>query len=172
MKKNISYELAESAFTKKEMVDFFLGNPPYNYKPKNSPAPGNTDLSELIPDGIFPYLANNAKTENIDYLNNTLIELCNFPEGMYSVACFILLYNSYVERFDILQKININNISALLKSSINEHKSDIFRSNSILGRASNAGLYGVLKTLSKNTEELGGHSFFPEDGNQDYGVKI
>ena len=163
MKNTVAYQLAEKAFQNKELEKLLLGEGQYDYLPKYSPAPGNTDLAEIIPNGVFPYLADNSKIENVNYLNTTLNTLCNSLEGMYSVACFILLYHSYFDKLQVLKKIVIKNVIESLSHNIQKHKSELLKSKSILGASSNFGLYGVLKTLSKNTVELGGPSFFPEE---------
>lgn len=173
MNKRTPYNLAKLAFEHKELDKLLLGKDPYKYMTKFFSGSDDSDVGTLIDDGILPYVIDHKGKEIIDYLNNTLYELCLQYDGLPSLAYFMICCAIYIKNKGVLPvDINFEKILEAMRKSISQYadrlKSDVTGE----GWRNKEGKYGDLKRLSKITTEKGGLNFFPEENQQQKDIKI
>lgn len=173
MNKNDPYNLAKLAFENKELDKLLLGHAPYKYMPKYFPGSGDSDVSSLIKDGILPYIKENKKNEVVNYLQETLYQLSTQYDGLtpisYLMICCAIQKNN---KGELPENIDFEKLLLEMKKSINKYSIRLKNDFTGEGWRCEEGRYGDLKRLSKIATEKGGLNFFPEENNQDEGVKI
>lgn len=173
MNRNPSYSLVELAFKNKELNKLFLGIKPYVYIPKFSYASGNIDLNTVIPDGIFPYIDQNSRSENTIYLNKTLNYLSMECDGLMPVASFIICSILHKKNHGVFPtEIDIDQLAQNLKETINNNEDFLKHDFADVGFGEEEGKYGYFKKLSFIVQKHGGPNFFPEKNNENESVKI
>lgn len=167
------YNLTNLAFENRELDKLLLGENPYKYMTKFFPGSGDSDISTLIVDGIFPYILINKEKETIDYLSNTLHELSLRYDGLPPMASFMLCCAIHKKNNGKMpMNINFEKLLKEMMGSINQYKIQLKNDSTGEGWRNEEGLYGNLKRLSKITTEMSGLNFFPEENQQDEGVKM
>ncbi len=151
-------EVVRTALAKGEIARLLLGAPEYQYRSKYSPAPANTDLTELlieIYDGSDPESRELAK----DALVKALHYLCERYEGIDPVATCILMESGRRSRHGRTLGLPIEELAVKLRATIESFEQRLRADNTGGGRGEPDGMLGDLRRRSRNTEKLGGPPF-------------
>jgi hypothetical protein len=160
-------ELVRNALEKDELDLLLLGKPEYQYLPKWSPSPYNTDVATLL-DVLYHLVGQYPRDQIRERLYGAIKKVVATYEGVYPVAGCILLESSAQSPVDLLGQANRQNAIGLpleeianeLRASIERFKSRLAGDKSGDGWKWPDGLLGDLRRLSKNTKRLGGPSFW------------
>ena len=142
------------AISRNEMDKLLLGYPEYCYRSRWSPAPENTDLTELI--GIIydtPKLVSNASISKI--METSLFKTLTTFDGLAPVASCILLESSYKYDHRPILNLPLETLAKELKSQITKFTKAMDSDTFFL----NTEKIEDLQRLSKIVVELGGPSF-------------
>ena len=93
---NLAKQLTEKAFKKKQLDKLLLGEKPYKYIPKYSPAI-DTDLALLIENGFYTLEERDLPDFSYD-LSKALMKLANEYAGIVPVASIIMLEFTWKKR--------------------------------------------------------------------------
>src|SRR5579859_1844523 len=151
------HRLAKEAVESRQVDKLLLGAPEYQYLPKWSPSPSNTDLTELLSAMYVQENTEQVKTELLRALRSIMTEY----DGLVPVATVILFESVRKARGDRHLGLPLLELAESLSKSIEVYRDCLCR----VKRASEGadmwpdGLYGELRRLSRNTEKRGGPSF-------------
>ena len=151
-------EIARAALAKGELDKLLLGSPEYQYRSRFSPAPGNTDLTELLA-GIYDGLEPQAK----ELAKNAMLKAFNSLDGVYEgieaiAACILFETGRKCDGRPTLG-LPLDDLAAKLQATIRKFESRLRADKSGGGANWPDGLLGDLRRLSRNTEKYGGPSF-------------
>lgn len=158
MAANNPIDIVNVALAKGEIEKLLLGTPEYQYRSRLSPAPGNTDLTELLAviyDGLDPQSREAAK----DALVKGLYSLSETYEGIDAVATCILIESLRKSNGRSLLGLPIDDLAERLRVTIRAFEPRLRADKGGAGRDWPDGLLGDLRRLSRITENLGGPSF-------------
>lgn len=151
-------EIVSTALAKGEMDKLLLGMPGYQYRSKYSPAPGNTDLTELLAviyDRLDPRMRDAAK----DALQRALYALSGSYEGIDPISTCILLEAVRGSDGRLNLGLPIEDLAEKLHATIRTFETRLRADTSGGGRDWPDGLLGDLRRLSRNTQKYGGPPF-------------
>jgi len=150
--------IVQNAVSRGELDKLLLGTTEYRYRSKWSPAPGDTDLTELL--AVLCDRWNPTEKERInDDLTRALYAVVGTYEGLEPVATFILFESGRKADGDGHFGVPLDRLSAELQSSIKAYSGRLRSDKSGAGRNWPDGWLGELRRLSRVTDELGGPSF-------------
>ncbi len=157
---NEPYELTRRAIAENELPSLVLGNEPYIYRNKWSPAPGATDLGDIYDFGICEYANQHPSYDMKKAIEELTIVLCQSNAGIYATSIILIseVYNkthgkSYLG-LDLLKLANE------LRQAIFICRDSLSKDQSLGGFGWPNGLLDEMRRLSKNTEEIGGPAFY------------
>lgn len=150
--------IVKIALKKGELDKLLLADPKYQYRSKFSPAPSDTDLTELLA-VIYDNLDPQTRTVARDALIRALYSLVGDYEGIDAVATCILLEALRKSDGRPTLGLPIDDLAAKLQATIQVFSSRLQADKSGGGRDWPDGLLGDLRRLSRNTEKYGGPSF-------------
>lgn len=151
-------DIVNTALAKGELDKLLLGAPEYQYRSRFSPAPGDTDLTELLAviyDGLDPQTREAAK----DALVKALYALSGTYEGIDAISTCILFETG--QKFDRRPPLGLplEDLAMKLQATIRAFEPRLRADKSGGGRDWPDGLLGDLRRLSRNTEKYGGPAF-------------
>lgn len=158
MAANNPIDIVNAALAKGEIEKLLLGTPEYQYRSKWSPAPGDTDLTELLAvtyDWLDPQPREAAK----EALVKGLYALSDTYEGIEAIAACILLESLRRSKGRPLLGLPIDDLAERLQVTIRAFEPRLRADKVGAGRDWPDGLLGDLRRLSRITENLGGPSF-------------
>ena len=151
--------ILQKAIEKGELIQLLLGAPEYCYRSRWSPAPGNTDLTELL--GFMFHERDLAKKRQWrDDLLKALNLIVETYEGLDPVATCILMESLHIARYRQALGLPLDDLAKKLHKGIMQFRERLELDRSGLGDQWSDGMLGEFRRLSKNTVELGGPSFF------------
>jgi len=159
VKPSIEYKLTEKAFHNKELRRLLLGEEPYRFYAKYSPAI-DIDLALLIPHGIYTYALDSSHSSFSQELYEALQELAKEYIGIIPVASFIL-----IESFERMGKkspleFDLISLARELNCSIYSNIEKLSKDKRGDGHGWDDGKLGELRNMAKNTVSYGGPDFF------------
>lgn len=159
MTKTISPEaVVRAALARGELDKLLLGAPEYQYRSKYSPAPGNTDLTELL-DVIYGHLGGEEAEKAKDALVKALDGICDTYAGVDATSTCILFETG--RKFDGRPALGLplDRLAGRLAATIRTFEPQLRADKSGGGQNWPDGMLGDLRRLSRNTEKYGGPSF-------------
>lgn len=151
-------DIVRKALEKDELDLLLLGKPGYQYLPKWSPAPGDTDVTSLL-SALGGLVGEYPRAEIRDRLHRAIMKIVETYEGLDPVA-HCLFFEAY-DRSEGRPPLGLpaEEIAAELKQSIR-----VFSFRLEKDKTYNCGLLpdgrlGGLRQLSRTTERFGGPSF-------------
>jgi len=150
--------IVEKAISNGELDKLLLGAPEYQYRTRWSPAPGSTDLTELLAviyDRLDAKTREKAKLE----LEFALNKLVHVYEGLEPVATCILIESFRKSKGRPFLNLPIEGLAEKLNKSIHTFESRLRSDNSGSGQQWADGMLGEMRLLSRNTAQVGGPSF-------------
>lgn len=151
-------EIVRTALAKGELEKLILGAPEYQYRSRFSPAPGNTDLTELLA-VVYDGLDSQAGELATVALIKALYSVVNTYEGIDAVSTCILFETG--RKFDGKQPLGLplDDLAARLQATIRTFEPQLRVDKSGGGQHWPDGRLGEFRRLSRNTVSLGGPSF-------------
>ncbi len=146
------------ALSKKEFDKLLLGASEYQYRSRLSPAPGNTDLTELLA-VIYDRLDPQTKEIARDSLVESLRSLCDTYEGIEAVSACILFESVRKSSGKAVLGLPLDELAEKLHATIEAFRLRLQADKSGAGKYWPDGILGDLRRLSRNTERYGGPSF-------------
>ncbi len=151
-------EIVRTALAKGELEKLLLGAPEYQYRSKYSPAPGNTDLTELL-SVIYRDLAAEERGPAAEMLLAALKKIVHKYEGLRPVAsCILYEAGSQADHRPPLG-LPLGELARALGASIQQYSSQLRADETGEGSEWPDGRLGEFRRLSRNTVSLGGPSF-------------
>ncbi len=159
-------EIVRSALEQDELDLLLLGSPAYRFLPKGSPAPGDTDLIELLT--VLYRLIGQYPREVLKlHLYRAIKKIVESYDGLDPVAACIF-YESYarcpVDSFGRPKSgeplgLPLEEVAGELRQSIRVFSIRLEKDKSGGGAGWPDGRLGDMRRLSKNTTRVGGPSF-------------
>lgn len=156
---DIYYQLTEKAIAANNLINLILGDAPYAYRNKWSPAPGPTDLCDIYDYGICEYAELHSEYDMKNALQSLVPQLCRTNAGIYAVASIILIETNNCRRGRRCLQLDLQQIASELRQSIKVRQEALRTDMSLGGAGWPNGLLDDLRRLSRNTESIGGPSF-------------
>jgi hypothetical protein len=150
--------IVRNALAKGELDRLLLGAPEYCYRSRFSPAPGNTDLTELL-DVLYDRRTPADKQAVRGDLIAALNRIVGAYEGLEPVATCILYESLRKARDRPTLDLPLDDLADKLRVGVERFRSDLQEDKSGEGREWPDGCLGMFRRLSRNTEQLGGPSF-------------
>ena len=158
MKTSTPEEIVKAALAKGELEKLLLGAPAYQYRSKYSPAPGNTDLTELL-SVVYRDLAADERGLAAEILLAALNKIVHTYEGLRPVAsCILYEAGSQADRRPPLG-LPLSELARALDASIQRYSDPLRADKTGEGYEWPDGRLGEFRRLSRNTVSLGGPSF-------------
>ncbi|NQZ60001.1 MAG: hypothetical protein HRT88_21315 [Lentisphaeraceae bacterium] len=158
---NTVKDLVQKAFLKRDLDKLLLGEKPYRYVPKYSPAI-NVDIAQLIDLGF--YMMDKEYLEKFsDDLEKTLLTLAQKYEGLIPVASVLLLESYSRGKEESPFVFDLKPIARELNNSIYKFEKSLIVDKSGYGQGWKDGLYGELKCKARKTIECGGPNFWVDE---------
>ncbi len=151
-------DIMNAALAKGELDKLLVGAPEYQYHSKYSPAPGNTNLTELL-EAIYDDLGQQPREVAKDALVKALYSLSGTYEGIDAISTCILLEASRRSDNRPMLGLPIDDLAGKLQATIRTFELRLRAGKSGGGRYWPDGLLGDLRRLSRNTEKCGGPAF-------------
>ncbi len=151
-------DIVRAALKNGEIEDLLLGAPEYQFRSKYSPAPGNTDLTELL-DAIYrldPQSRELAKAA----LVKALFSLSGRYEGIDAIASCILFEAGCRSTRSSPLGLPIEELAVKLRATIQSFAQRLRVDKTGGGDAWPDGRLGDLRRRSRNTEDDGGPPFW------------
>ena len=158
---NLAKKITEQAFEREELDKLLLGEKPYKYVPKYSPAI-DTDLALLIENGFYAIAPQELVRFSHD-LSRALMKLAKDYIGIVPVASIIMLEshgrkeNQSPLMFDLLP------IARQLEKTICKYSKKLKQDKSGYGATWDNGLYDEVRNKAEITVEFNGPDFFGLD---------
>ena len=146
------------AVNRGELDKLLLGAPEYQYRSKYSPAPGDTDLTELL--AVLYDHWDPADRKNVEsQVAKAVYAIIGTYEGIEPVAACVLLESLRKARGKASLGLPLEDIASRLRRSIDAFSEQLRADKTGGGANWPDGRLGDLRRLSRNTEYLGGPSF-------------
>ena len=150
--------IVRTAAQKGELDKLLLGSQEYCYRPPWSPAPGNTDLTELL--AVLYDRWDPADKEHVqEQIARAVYAIVGTYQGIEPVAMCVLLESLRTARGKPSLGLPLDDITAKLRASIDTFSERLRADKGGGGANWPDGRLGDLRRLSRNTEDLGGPSF-------------
>jgi hypothetical protein len=150
--------IVRAALAKDELDKLLLGAPEYQYRSRYSPAPGNTDLTELL-SVIYDCFDAKAMETAKERLLKALYSFCDTYEGMDAVSTCILFETVRKSGGRPILGLPLEDLATRLQATIQAFEPRLRADKSGGGRHWPDGMLGDLRRLSLNTERYGGPPF-------------
>ncbi len=150
--------IVNNAVTKGELDKLLLGAPEYCYRSRMSPAPGNTDLTELL-DVLYERWNPTDRERVRDDLVKALYAIVETYEGLGPVATCVLIESSCRAENSPMLGLPLDDLANKLRSGIERFRSRLEKDKTGEGSEWPDGRLGEFRRLSRITVELGGPSF-------------
>lgn len=150
-------DIVEAALRRNDFVNLLLGSADYCYKSRWSPAPGDTDLTELL-DEIYDGLAPPRREVAAKMLASALVDMQGTYEGMEPTATCILLESMRKKEGRESFNLPLLDMANQLQKTIDLYKEKLTADKRGGGQYHSDGLYGDLRRISANIVNLGGPS--------------
>jgi hypothetical protein len=150
--------IVKTAMTRAEVDKLLLGQQPYQYRSRYSPAPGNTDLTELL-DVIYNRLDPNTRDQAKAGLIAALNSLGGTYDGIQPIATCILYEAGHCGDRRPTLGLPLENLARVLEITIRAFENRLRTDKSGLGDRFVDGVLGNLRRMSRITQEYGGPSF-------------
>jgi hypothetical protein len=150
--------IVRAALAKGEFEQLLLGAPEYQFRSKYSPAPGNTDLTELL-EVVFDRLDPEDRKVARDALVEALRSLSGTYDGIVAIATCLLI--EMLRRSDGRNTLGlpVEELGTKLQATIRAFEPRLRADKTNGGDIWPDGLLGDLRRLSRITEGYGGPSF-------------
>jgi hypothetical protein len=152
------HEIVKAALAKGELDRLLLGAPEYQYRSKYSPAPGNTDLTELL-GVIYDGLDGEERRKATDALVKALEEIGGTYAGIDALATCILVESVRRSSGRPPLGLPLGDLAARLEATIRVFEPRLRADLSGGGQGWPDGVLGDLRRISRNTEKYGGPPF-------------
>jgi hypothetical protein len=147
-----------NALSRGELDRLLLGAPEYQYRSKYSPAPGNTDLTELL-DVIYDGLGDGDRRRAREALVKALDDIGGRYDGIDALATCILVESVRRSGGRSQLGLPLDDLAAKLGATIRAFEPQLRADRSGAGQHWQDGLLGDLRRVSRNTERYGGPAF-------------
>ncbi len=158
MKTSTPQEIVKAALANGELDKLLLGAPAYQYRSKYSPAPGNTDLTELL-SVVYDHWDPADKKHVHEQVAKAVYAIIGTYHGIEPVAICVLLESLRAARGKPSLGLRLDDVAARLRASIDTFSEQLRVDKGGGGANWPDGRLGDLRRLSRNTEDLGGPSF-------------
>jgi hypothetical protein len=152
-------EVVNRALADDAVDELLLGRSGYNYLPKWSSAPGNSDITALLSAFVDGPLKGPSSQQASVRLRAAIERLTPTYEGLLAVASVVLFESLCLKRARGTLGIPLKDVALKLGESIARFKTRLMEDRSGPGRDWEDGMYGELRRLSQNTVALGGPAF-------------
>ncbi len=147
-----------NAVIKGELDKLLLGMPGYQYRSRYSPAPGNTDLTELL-DVVYHRLDPETRAKASQGLLDAIYSIIGTYQGLRPTASCLLYEVSESFRGKPVLGLPVDLIATKLAASIRAFEPKLRADKSGGGRGWPDGMLGDFRRLSGITEKYGGPPF-------------
>jgi hypothetical protein len=159
MKETSPDDIVRKALQRDELDLLLLGEPEYQFLPKWSPAPGNTDLTALL-SALRSLTGKYPSGEIRDRLYRAIKKIIGTYEGLDSVACCLICEAGDRSEGKPSFGLPMDEIAAELRQSIRVFAFRLEKDKTGVGAQLPGGRLECFRRLSKTTERLGGPSFY------------
>ena len=153
--------IVERAIARGELDKLLLGEPEYCYRSRWSPAPGDTDLTELL-EIVYGRLDSADAARVREAMKKALFSVVGRYEGVEPVVIAILMESRRKRDTDDVLGLPLNELAEKLRGSINAFSTKLKTDKTGVGEGMTDGRLGDLRRLSRTIEELGGPAFCDE----------
>ncbi|HEX5324319.1 MAG TPA: hypothetical protein VFW40_11070 [Capsulimonadaceae bacterium] len=149
------YPVIELAVEANDLKALLLGETPYAYRDRFSPAPGPSDLTSIY-SGMLEYAQNNPDYPMKEKIEQLIPDLLASIEGIDSVATILLC--EFLDQIDKRPNLglNVDQLAQQLKTAIRESQDDLRNYKLLGGWCWPEGLLDDLRRVSGNLVEKGG----------------
>jgi len=148
-------EIVQLARKNGEFDRLLLGDSKYSYRPQNSPARGNTDLTILL-EQLY------MESDSAKMLLEAIVKISSTPEGAYPIATCIM-FESLKMDSNMQTGLDLEHVCLMLKENIQQ----FWRVHSLSDHPECLDfpdrMLGELRRINGIVQELGGPDFFPKN---------